>query len=311
MLAWAIQRGTGGLLEGHPALDEVIQLPRRWLRSPAEVWRLRRRLRALRFDVTIDAQSLTKSAILAWLSGAKRRIGFGNPCGRELSKLLNNERVDPRATHVVDRYLELLRPLGIESPVVRFDVPERGPDRDWAEAAIRQMGVEGGFAIINPGAGWPSKIWPAERYAAVARHLSGRWQLPTVLVWAGQSERGLAEQIVARSGGAAQVGPPSSLPELAALARRARLFVSADTGPLHLAVAVGTPCVGLFGPWPASRHGPYGPRHVALQSMFFEGTDRARRTAPATYMESISTETVCEGCDRILTREEGGAGRDE
>jgi lipopolysaccharide heptosyltransferase I len=305
LLAWAVQQRTGALLEGHPALDEVIQLPRRWLKSPGEVWRLRRRLRNLHFDVAIDVQSLSKSAILAWLSGAKQRIGFGNPCGRELSKLFNNDRVDPRATHVVDRYLELLRPLGIESPAVRFDVPERGPDGAWAATAVRQMALEGGFAIINPGAGWPSKIWPAERYAAVARHLSERWQLPTLVVWAGQAERALAEGIVAQAGAAARVGPPSSLPELAALARRARLFVSADTGPLHLAAAVGTPCVGLFGPWPASRHGPYGGQHVALQEMFFEGPDRARRTAPAIYMESIGTEMVCKACDRILERGEG------
>ena len=117
----------------------------------------------MQFDLSIDVQSLTKSAVLAWLSGAKRRIGFGNPGGRELSKWLNNERVDPKATHVVDRYLELLRPLGIESPAVRFQVPEHEEDRKAAEEIIRQMGVEGGFAIVNPGAGWPSKLWPTDR----------------------------------------------------------------------------------------------------------------------------------------------------
>ena len=115
-LAWAVEERAGTLLRGHEALDELIVLPRGWLKSPGGVWRLRRRLRDFRFDVAIDVQSLTKSAVLAWLSGARRRIGFGNPGGRELSKWLNNERVDPKATHVVDRYLELLRPLGIESP---------------------------------------------------------------------------------------------------------------------------------------------------------------------------------------------------
>ena len=109
---------------------------------------------------------------------------------------------------------------------------------------------------------------------------------------------------IADAGGAtAQVAPPTSLTELAALARRARLFIGADTGPLHLAAAVGTPCVGLYGPWPAARHGPYGPQHVALQQMFFEGSARQRRTAPAIYMESITTEMVCAACDRILQRD--------
>ena len=118
-LAWAVETRAAALLRGHEALDELIELPRGWLKSPGGVWRLRRRLHDLQFDTTIDVQSLTKSAVLAWLSGAKRRIGFGNPGGRELSKWFNNQRVDPKATHVVDRYLELLRPLG--SSRRRFD----------------------------------------------------------------------------------------------------------------------------------------------------------------------------------------------
>lgn len=219
-----------------------------------------------------------------------------------MSRWLNNERVDPKSTHVVDRYLELLRPLGVRSPAVRFQVPEEEQDARSAEEMIRQAGMEGGFAIINPGAGWPSKMWPAERYGAVARHLGERRRMPTLVVWAGQSERALAEEIVALGGSTAQVARPTSLGELGALSRRARLFVGADTGPLHLAAAVGTPCVGLYGPWPAARHGPYGAQHIALQQMFFEGSARQRRTAPAVYMESISVAMVCEACEKILRR---------
>jgi len=298
-LAWAVETRAAALLRGHEALDELIELPRGWLKSPGGMWRLRRRLRDLRFDVTIDVQSLTKSAVLAWLSGAKRRIGFGNPGGRELSKWFNNQRVDPKTTHVVDRYLELLRPLGVESPAVRFQVPEHEADRVAAERIIGELGIGAGFAIVNPGAGWPSKLWPAERYAAVARHLGNARHLPTLVAWAGQAERAMADQIAA-GGSMVSIAPPTALPELAALARRAKLFIGADTGPLHLAAAVGTPCVGLYGPWPAARHGPYGPQHIALQKMFFEGSARARRTAPAIYMESITAEMVCEACDKIL-----------
>ncbi len=153
---------------------------------------------------------------------------------------------------------------------------------------------------MNPGAGWPSKLWPTERYAAVIRHLAQRRQLPSLVTWAGSGERAMAEEVARCAGAAAQVAPATALPELAALCRRARLFVGADTGPLHLAAAVGTPCVGLYGPWPAARHGPYGPQHVALQEMVFEGPTRARRTAPPIYMESISAEMACEACDRVL-----------
>jgi len=196
----------------------------------------------------------------------------------------------------------LLAPVGIESPAVRFDVPETAANAQTVEAMIARMRLAEGFALLNPGAGWPSKLWPAERYAAVARHLGNRWRLPTLVVWAGPAERAAAERIVGGGGLSAVLAPPTTLTELAALARRARLFIGADSGPLHLAAAVETPCVGLYGPWPAARHGPYGPRHVALQRMYFEGPTRARRTAPPIYMESVTTEMVCQSCDEILNR---------
>ena len=175
-LAWAVEERAGGLLSGHEALDELILLPRGWLKWPGGVWRLRRRLHRLRFDVAIDVQGLTKSALLAWMSGARRRVGFGNHWGRELSKWLNNELVESKATHVVDQYLELLRPLGIESPTVRFQVPEHNQDRENAEAIIGRLGFTDGFAIINLGAGWPSKLWLVDRFAAVAHHLGNKWR---------------------------------------------------------------------------------------------------------------------------------------
>ncbi len=99
------------------------------------------------------------------------------------------------------------------------------------------------------------------------------------------------------------MAPGSSLRELAALCRRASLFVGSDTGPLHLAAAVGTPCVGLYGPMPAKRNGPYGSQHLALQKATFEGTSRERRKAPGTLMDAISAEDVCAACDEILDRE--------
>ena len=180
-------------------------------------------------------------------------------------------------------------------------MPEQEEDRQTADEIITRMGLTDGFAVVNTGAGWPSKLWPADRYAAVARHLAESRHLRTLVVWAGQSERLLADRVVEASGKAALLAPPTTLGQLASLARRAKLFIGSDTGPLHLAAAVGTPCVGLYGPWPASRHGPYGSRNIAIQKMFFEGPTRARRTAPPIYMESITADMVSESCDRILT----------
>lgn len=301
-LAWVVEQRAAALLEGHAALDELVTLPRGWLKSPAIVWQLRRRLRALQPDTAIDLQGLAKSAVAARLSGAKQRIGFGDEKGRELSTWLNNCLVRTTARHIIDMNLELLRPLGIESPAVRFDIPEGEPDRQTAEAIVRQAGVANGFAVVNPGAGWPSKLWPPDRFAAVARWLGQSAGVPTLVVWGGAQEKAWAEEIVAGSAGHARLSPPTTLTELAALARRARLFVGSDTGPLHLAAAVGTPCVGLYGPMPAERNGPYGPQHIALQPRQFQGTSRQRRNAPKELMEAITVESVCQACEEILER---------
>ncbi len=301
-VAWMVEGRSADLLRGHGAIDEVIAVPRGWLKSPAFVWRLTRQLRRQRYDVTLDLQGLTKSALLARLSGAKRRIGFSGWEGRELSPWLNNELVAATTTHVIDRNLELLRPLGIVAPTVRFDLPESAADRATAERIAAEAPLRGGFAVINPGAGWPSKWWPRDRFAAVARFLGEREAMPSLVVWAGPQERAWAEEIAALSQGHAQLAPATALTELAAVVRRARLFVASDTGPLHLAAAVGTPCVGLYGPVPAERNGPYGPRHVSLQKMCLPTRSRQRRNAGPESMEAISVDDVCQACRQVLAR---------
>src|SRR6185295_14255974 len=122
-LGWVVEGRTGELLKGHPALAEVIVVPRGWLKSAKTVWNLRKQLRALRFDTTLDLQGLSKSAIAAWLTGAKRRISYGGVDARELSPWLNNELVEPQTEHVVTRALEMARPLGVVEPQVEFNLP--------------------------------------------------------------------------------------------------------------------------------------------------------------------------------------------
>jgi ADP-heptose:LPS heptosyltransferase len=329
-IAWTIEGRTASLLAGHEAIDEFIPLQRGWLKSPRGVWQLRKKMHAMKFDIALEAQGLTKAAILAWLSGAKRRIGFGKPWGRELSPWMNTEVVDTPGMHVVERNLAILRPLGIESPQVEFRMPERDEDRTTAEKIIASFplfigegagvraesrangphpsplpkgeGTVAPFAMINTGAGWPSKLWPTDRYGEVAKYLGERYSLPTLVVWAGDAEKHMAEAIAAGSDGHAVIAPNTTLAELASLARKAKLFIGSDTGPLHLAAAVGTACIGLYGPWAAKIHGPYGPRNIAIQKAFFDGPTHKKRSAPKALMEAISVEDVCEACDAILAR---------
>lgn len=302
MIAWAVEGRAAEIVEGHPDLDAVVKLPRRWWRSTQTVRGIRRQLRSMRFDLTIDLQCLTKSSLVAWLSGAPRRLGVAGKNGREFSKWFNNELTDVRASHVVEHYLQILRPLGIEVDRAEFKVPERPHDTRYAEEALRDLSLGGSnFAMLNPGAGWPSKLWPAERYGEVARHLLQEHGVASLAVWCGAQERSLARRIVESSHGAAKMAPATTMRQLAAVSRRAALFVGSDTGPMHLAVAVGTPTISLHGPSRADWCGAYGDSNLRLQQYYQQGTARERRTADNSAMRAIDVATVAQACDRLLS----------
>jgi heptosyltransferase I len=300
-LAWIAEGTAGDVLEGHPALDELVRVPRRWWKSPRELWRMRQRLRRLHFDTSIDLQCLTKSAVTAWASGARRRIGLAGADGRELSKWFNNELVEASGSHVLEHYLSMLQPLGVKSAAVRFRLTERTIEAQQVERFLRANGLVGHkFAVLNPGAGWPSKVWPAERYGALARHLHDVHGLGSIAAWGIAAEKPMAETIVATSGGHAQLAPPTTMLELASFCRRAALFVGSDTGPMHLAVAVGTPTISMHGPSRAEWCGAYGPQNIRLQVRYQDGSSLERRRADDSAMRAITVEMAAEACERLL-----------
>jgi ADP-heptose:LPS heptosyltransferase len=302
-LGWVVEGRNAELLADHPVIDKIVAVPRRWWRSPRNVLDLRRQLRALQFDVTIDLQCLTKSAMAAWLSGARRRIGKAGVHGRELSKWINNDLIPVGGRHVIDHYLELLRPLGVETPAVEFRLPENGVDARMIDSllAAEQL-APGRLVVLNPGAGWPSKIWPPQCYGEIARRILADYGLAAIAVWGGPNELPLAEQIVAASGGAARLAPPTTIPQLAALCRRAALFLGSDTGPMHLAVAVGAPTISLHGPSIADWCGAYGADNIRLQARYEAGSALERRRADDSAMRAITVEAAYAACRQLLDR---------
>jgi lipopolysaccharide heptosyltransferase I len=302
-IAWAVQGASAPLVEEHPAVDLAMRISKQELRLPLGLWRLRRRLRSQRFDLAIDPQGLTKSAVVSWLSGAPRRIGFARPVGREISPWLQTDVVQSRQPHVVDRYLELLAPLGIEPGKPEFRFPVSPAARRKLAHFLNQPVLQQSFSVVNPGAGWDSKLWPAERYADAAEHLANRHRLTTVVVWAGDRERAWGEEIVARANGHALLAPKTSLLELGELLRSARLFIGSDTGPLHMATAVGISCVGIYGPTRPEECGPYGSGHKAVQAFYQSGSARQRRSAGNNAMRAVSVADVCSACDEVLSQQ--------
>jgi lipopolysaccharide heptosyltransferase I len=307
-IGWVVGSGAADIVRGHDALDDLFVLTKNELKSVKAYWAFLKRIREWQPTTVIDAQGLTKSALIGWYSGATRRIGLVKSEfeGRELSTWLNNTLVSPTSEHVVQRGLALLKPLGIENPEIEYRVPVSPAANQRVNEQVRDLagpnGELGPFAIINVGAGWVSKIWPAERYAAVAKHLKDRWNLRTMIAWGGSEERSLAEQVSILSGGAAIELPATSLLELAEWIRRSVLFVGSDTGPMHLSVAVDIPTVSLIGPMPIGRVGHFSEKHIAIQRESLTEKERNHRKTDTKPMLSIQASDVIEACDEILTR---------
>ena len=256
-------------------------------------------LRRQRYHVAMDLQGLLKSALWARLSGATRVIGFSRDHLRErqASWFYSETVTPPTGVHVVRKNLAMAEALGASPDLV--EVPLRG-ERSGAVEAVRSGAP---YAVINPGAAWPNKRWPAARFGAVARHLHERHQLRAVVTY-GPGEQGLADALVAASGGAATLAPPTRIGELVALMEGARLVVSGDTGPLHMAAATGAPIVGLFGPtWPA-RNGPWNPADVVVSRADVCRCHHKRHClVGAPCIESISVDEVTAAVDRRLAQE--------
>ena len=222
-------------------------------------------LRGQAYAAALDLQGLIKSAVFARGSGADRVIGFERRALREPAAAWcyrEQVPVDDRG-HVVHKNLAMLAPLGVASAGVAFPwTPSSSAVAD-AVAADARVTAAGGFVLLNPGAAWENKRWSVEHFGALARGLGERHHLPSVITW-GPGEQGRAEAVVAHAGEHAFASPPTALGDVLALGRAARLCVSGDTGPLHLAASVGTPIVGLFGPTRPERNGPWLASDVAV-----------------------------------------------
>ena len=285
-----------------PLVDVIHPVnTRAWRAAPFsdETWKEAvvslRDLRAMRYEAALDVQGLLKSAAIAQWSDAPRRFGFARPKERAAA-LFYTTAVESRGRHVIEQNLALASAAtGRGVGEARFALPQDPAVERWCDEELRQRGVQD-FVMLSPGAGWGAKLWPAERYGEVARALAANGL--RTLVNHGPGEEALARELVQHSGGAAQA-IACSIGELTALLRRARLMVSGDSGPMHLAAALKVPVVALFGPTDPARNGPYGRRSVVIRSPESK-TSYAHRSQADTGLFSITTETVVAAARRLL-----------
>ena len=246
-----------GLVRG---LNAAIPVDPR--RRPSSLVATIRGLRRVRYTAALDLQGLLKSAALARLAGAWQTIGLPREHLREpIARRFYTDTADPGVhTHVVFKNLSLLKPLGVRE--LRPTFPLAIPHSPVVEAARDAAGGDD-FVLLNPGAAWPNKRWPADRFGELASSLRELSGLRSLVLW-GPGEELLASSVVEASNGAAVLSPATTIVDLFALAARARLVVSGDTGPLHIASATSTPVVALFGPTLTERNGPWSADDITL-----------------------------------------------
>jgi lipopolysaccharide heptosyltransferase I len=296
---WLADRKYAGVL------DHVQGLSRRIIGRPG-LSRAVTEMRARRYDVAIDLQGLLKSAAMARLSGAERVIGFEQRALRERAAAwFYNERATVAGgAHVIQKNLAVLPLLGV-SPPARVTFPFVVPESSVATQVSAEATAQGlrGFALINPGAAWPNKRWPPERFGELARRVRGEHQLAPVVLW-GSGEEALADAVVAASSDAATRAPRTSLGDLLALTARAALMVSGDTGPLHVAAAMKAPIVGLYGPTRPERNGPWDRDDVAVSRAGSCECHHKRQCqrAGTRCMDEISVDEVMDAVARRLAR---------
>jgi lipopolysaccharide heptosyltransferase I len=314
-IAWIAEAKSIDLIAEHSELDEVILFDRKrfsylgrrpwfWGKLIIESIRFARQLRQRKFDIAIDCQTLFKSGLITFLSGAPLRIGFDR--WRELNRLFTNKRIpaDGSNIHATNQYLALVESAGAEKQCDWVAPSFNDEIRKRIDSWIGQNVGEGSLLIgINPGASWPTKLWPPDSFAEAGRILARQTGVRLVIVW-GPGEERVAGQIAEEIGEAALLAPPTTLRELAYLLSRCDLLISSDTGPAHIAVAVKTPVVAVYGPSNPIRNGPFDERSIVVRADIdcLDCWKHKCNTVPLRCMDSVTAEMVAEAAQIILKR---------
>jgi heptosyltransferase-1 len=315
-IGWAVEERWSALLSTpaarigprgaeKPLVDNIhIVNTRAWRKSPfsPETWKAMRQsiggMRAVGYDASLDIQGAMKSAMLGSFVRPRRKFGFAKPW-ESAAAIFYDQTVPASGTHIAEQNLSLAMALGAQGSAANpYPIPVDPLTEAWAERELKP-GRE--FAILNPGAGWGSKCWPAEGFGEVARRLAANG-IESVVNF-GPGEESLASEVETSSQGAARK-ISGSLAELIALTRRASLFIGGDTGPLHLAVALNTPSVALFGPTDPARNGPYGGQATVLRSPQ-SLTSHKRTSHLDDGLAEISVEQVMTAASKVLGRNVG------
>ncbi|KUG23459.1 lipopolysaccharide heptosyltransferase i [hydrocarbon metagenome] len=311
-ITWVVEEAAADLVTGHPYLDSVLVSRRKsWsrdllrgrVRSPlSEIGNFVRKLRQRDYDLVIDFHGLFKSSIIVFLSRGKRKLGYDS--WQEISGLFLNEKIPEDVNkHAVDRYLDFPRYLGAEIDRVEFTLPSDKNAEEKVLRLLREYNLEDKkFVAINPIALWETKLWSDEQFACLADLINNKLQVNVVFTG---SEKESIEKITSlMNTECVNLGGKTTLLDLACLYKKACMVITTDSGPMHMAAAVGIPVIALFGPTDPERTGPYGDGHTIIRIELPCSPCFLKKCSTKQCMKDISSEQVFAVVEKKLIKEQ-------
>lgn len=310
-ITWVVEEAAAEIILDHPDLNRVLISQRKtWMKEIKE-GQARETLREIKdfictlrnrkFDLIIDFHGLFKSALLVFLSRGNRKIGYDSY--QELSGLFYREKIkEDMNKHAVDRYLDFLTYLGVDDYEPEFKIAIGEKNKEKIQTLLSENHVQDAFITINPVAYWETKLWDDEHFANLCDRLGEVYpELPIILT--GQHSPSLEKiRSLCHRDDVMNWGGKTTLKDLAELYRQANILITTDSGPMHLAAAMGTPVVALFGPTNPLRTGPYGSGHVVIQEPLACVPCFLKKCDKMTCMKNITVDAVMQGVANVFNK---------
>jgi len=299
-VTWVVEEAAADLILNHPQLNEVLVSRRKaWIQDVKsgnfrkewqEIVQFIKDLRKRPYDLVIDFHGLLKSSIIVFLSGGKRKLGYDSL--QELSGLFLTEKIpEDMDKHAVDRYLDFPFYLGAKKERAEFILPKSADAENKVKLLLASYGLdENNYIAINPIAYWDTKLWDNEKFAKLADLIQEK--LKKKVVFTGSESKSVEEIAAKMKSKGINLGGKTSLMELAHIFKKARMLITTDSGPMHLACAVGTPVIALFGPTDPKRTGPYGEGHIVIRDNLSCSPCFLKKCDTVNCMKNITPEQV-------------------
>lgn len=309
-ITWVVEEAAADLVKNHPHLNSVLVSRRKnWIkyfrkgeivRPIREIQEFIRELKNRPHDLVIDFHGLLKSAIIVLLSGGKRKLGYDSL--QELSGLFYNEKIpEDMNKHAVDRYLDFPRYLGAEIGTPDFILPADNTAQVFIQSLLEKNHLKDKkFIAVNPIAYWETKLWDNEKFARLADLIKTKLNLEVVFTGSKKESEAIEEIISHMSTKVINLCGETTLIELAHLYRKALMVITTDSGPMHLAAAVNTPVIALFGPTDPQRTGPYGRIHTIIRTDLPCSPCLLKKCSTKECMQKITPEQVLEAIEKKL-----------